>query len=147
MNRPSVYLSGPITGCSYTDAVQWREHVTSQLAAWGIHCYDPMRHNDRVFSVDETHFEKGIASAEALYARDLLDVDRCTCLIVYLKGATIISIGTMFEMAWAAKVNKPVILVMEDKGNIHDHPFVTQAATKRVDTLDEAIELAKQVLL
>lgn len=40
---PTVYLAGPISGCSYEGATDWRDHATAVLARDGIKGLSPMR--------------------------------------------------------------------------------------------------------
>ncbi len=41
-----VYLSGPITGCSYGGATDWRGYVKSQLKKYNIPSLSPLRAKD-----------------------------------------------------------------------------------------------------
>ena len=146
-----VYLSGPITGCSYDECSGWREKITAKLSAVGIHCLDPMRYTERLrkevkITIQAAISGTGIMSGDALFARDKLDVQRSDLVLVNLLNCPQISIGTMFELAWAYLLEKPVVLVME-KSNVHVHPFVTKAASVWVDTLEEAVEITREILL
>ena len=64
-----------------------------------------------------------------------------------LKEATEISIGTMIEYGWADAFRKPIITVMENEGNVHDHNFVKELSGFVVEELDEGIFIAKSILL
>ena len=57
-----------------------------------------------------------------------------------------ISIGTMMEMAWASHMGKQVVLVMP-VGNIHEHAFVSQAATIRFVEIEDAFDYLKELSL
>jgi nucleoside 2-deoxyribosyltransferase len=73
--------------------------------------------------------------------RDHWDVSRCDAVLVVLSGATRVSIGTVMELGWAYAYRKPVVAVMEEEGNPHEHGMVREALSYRVTTLDEAIDL------
>ena len=49
------------------------------------------------------------------------------------------------EIAWADLSRTPVILAME-KGNINEHAMINEAVGFRVDTVDEALNLAIAIL-
>ncbi len=68
------------------------------------------------------------------------DVD---IVLANLLNAQDVSIGTMFEYAWADDFHKPIISIIEKEGNIHEHPFVQEATGFRLETLDEGIDVAK----
>jgi hypothetical protein len=44
--KPTVYLAGPITGQSYTGAVDWREQAKASFAEAGIVAFSPMRQKE-----------------------------------------------------------------------------------------------------
>ncbi len=145
----TVYLAGPITGLSYNGTTEWRDHATNVLATFGIQGLSPMRHKDYLLNVTtiEDSYESSVMSSQrGIYARDKYDCHRCDVVIVNLLGATKVSIGSVMEIAWAAQNNTPVILVMEDKGNIHEHSMLREACPFRVNNLDNALEVASAIL-
>ena len=78
-----------------------------------------------------------------IMTRDHWDVSRCDAVLFYLKDAKRVSVGTMFELAWAFAYRKPTVVVMEQRGNLHDHSMVREATDYRVDTLEEAVEMLR----
>ncbi len=146
-----VYLSGPITGLSYSDAIGWTEYAKDVLwIKYGISGYRPLRGKFEL--KDETCLDamgstKSIVSLpKGIYRRDKYDVQSCDAMLVNLIGAKRISIGTMFEMAWADLLQKPMVLVMEPKNNLHEHIFVNESVTYRVSNLDVGIDLINLIL-
>ncbi len=157
-----VYLAGPIKGCSYDNATDWRvdthaffhrlEHPTCRIEA-----LSPMRfktHLKNTKCLDGGHVNRAPANAQELLCtphgittRDRMDVMRSELVIMNLLGATQVSIGTMIELGWADAKNIPVIVVMEKDENIHNHPMVNEIASFIVHSLSDAKELAKQILL
>lgn len=148
MIMSKVYLAGAIAGLAYNEATDWRDHAQRRLALAGIKGYSPMRakkflENRPVLGgADDTH---PLTSGAGIVARDRFDVMTCDLVLVNLLGAERVSIGTMFEIAWADAFRKPVVLAMEE-GNIHQHLFVHQTVGFIVPTLDEAIEVVIAIL-
>jgi nucleoside 2-deoxyribosyltransferase len=157
VSRPSVYLAGPITGLTYADGAEWREVAKAALDDAGIDGFSPLRMKQylEAFGVLEAKDQDGkynyegahpLSSDKGIMARDRNDVMRRDLTIANLLGAEKVSIGTCIEIGWADAYRKPLILVMEDD-NVHRHAMAEEAAGYRVHTLDEAIEIAKAVLL
>jgi hypothetical protein len=58
-----------------------------------------------------------------------------------------VSKGTIMELAWAFHLRKPVVVVMEDEGNLHDgHPMLLETYDFRVPTIDAGIDLARIIV-
>lgn len=148
----TVYLAGPISGLDYAGAVDWREATIRSLAAAGIRGLSPMRAKEYLSGMkdlDKNCVEYGkinvLSSPRGIMARDYFDVTHCDLVLINFRGADRISMGTVMEVAWAYMKRVPVIAVME-AGNVHEHAMITQAIDYRVDTLDEAVALAKAIL-
>lgn len=144
-----VYLGGPITGCSYDGATDWRDYTTKKLNAVGIDAISPMR--AKYYLERESEIKSGyeglpLSAGKGVVSRDRWDVQRCDVVMLNLLDTTHVSIGSMIEIGWADAARKPIILCLQDK-NIHDHAMVTAIAGFVVPTLDEGITLAKCLLL
>lgn len=151
---PKVYLAGPIRGLNFDVASDWRKKASSMLETYGIDGYSPLRaKKDLIQHLDvlderKNKIDHPIVSPQGVVGRDRHDVFTCDMMIAYLLGAKTVSIGTMFELAWADAWRKPVILVMEGDGsNVHEHFFIRQTVLYSVSDLNEAIQLAVAVLL
>jgi len=162
-NQPIVYTAGPIAGCTWDEAVDWRAWVTPQLPECDVR--SPMRGKellrelkcitpgggDKVQS-DELAVEAvaaAISSQHAIVVRDHWDVQNADVVIVNLLPSLDLgkaSIGTAFELAWCWKYQKPAVVVMQDEGNPNDHPFVREAAYIVVPTLEPSIAVVRQLL-
>lgn len=145
-----MYLSGPISGKSYGGATSWRDDATRFLAGYSIETLDPMRgkaslQGQKIIE-DRPELGGALVADAAIYYRDQWDVQRCDIMLVNLsESGRRVSIGTMFEMAWAWMHRKVVILVLPEE-NIHEHAFVRQAAGMRVSTLDEGLQLVLRTI-
>lgn len=152
MNK-KVYLAGPITGLSYGGCTEWREAAKKMLADSGIDGFSPMRgkeylsHLDTISGTGEEYADLGMFSTpEGIMARDYYDCTTCDVLLVNLLGAKAVSIGTMFEIAWAYLKRTPIVVAMEKVGNPHEHIFVRYAAAFRTDSLDSALYAVVRIL-
>jgi hypothetical protein len=150
MSKPKVYLSGPITGCTYEQATGWREEATRRL--WpDIRTFSPMRGlEDKVgHSYLDFYQDHPTQNQQSATARDRFDVRQSDLILVNLLGALDrVSIGTIMEVAWADAFDKFIIVAMEgDDRNPHYHAMVRAVSSIVVTDLDEAIDLTRQVLL
>lgn len=149
-----VYLAGPITGLDYAGATDWREYAKDRLAKYGILGVSPMRAKEFLKNLrsmpsgeEARHIDThGLALPHGYVARDRLDVRRSDAILMNLMGAKIVSIGTMVELGWADAFHKPIVLAMENVGNIHEHGFVRELTQYHNTDLDTAIETIAAIL-
>ena len=150
-----VYTAGPITGCTFNGCTDWRAEVARQLDKLSrreIQCLSPMRHKDYLAKqsvILDTYEDTVLSSQRGIVARDELDVHRADAILVNLLGATRVSIGTMFEMAWAWRAKVPMIVAVDfqQDGDPHDHAFVREVSPIRVTSLEEAVVTTFKVLM
>jgi nucleoside 2-deoxyribosyltransferase len=137
----NLYLAGPITGCTYRGATNWRAAFAERAQELGYNVYSPMRgkeHLSRVRRLRPHGYDNPTSTDKAIMRRDSFDVKRSDVIVANLKGATIVSIGTVMEIGWGYLLGKFVIVVMGDGDKVHDHAFVEQAASIIVETLEDA---------
>lgn len=145
--KPTVYLSGPITGCTYEGCTDWRDFARQFLAEFGVDGLSPMRGKEflrgkgTITDGMQEVISNFMSQDAAIVTRDRWDTTRCDFMLVNLLGAERVSIGTMIELGWADAARVPVVLVMEPSGNIHEHAFVRQLSGYRVDTLEAGLDL------
>ena len=157
----TVYLAGPITGCSYEGCVDWREYAIKELAAVGITGLSPMRAKDYLKSesiVGDSYEDTVLSSSRGIITRDRWDTTRSDIILANFLGAEQVSIGTVMEIAWADLARVPIIMAIEpseleatgpapSQGNVHEHSMLREAAGFRVETLEEGLNVAKAILL
>jgi len=150
--RQFVYLSGPIKHFTYADANAWREQAAAAFLP-GIIGINPLRGkeflaNEGVMGEDvlRKHFDQPFIKDAELVSRDHHDVINANALLVNLLGTTKVSIGTMAEMAWAYDRQIKMCLVMEETGNVHEHPFIRGMAHFRATTLADGISKINALL-
>ncbi len=153
MNRPLVYLAGPIANTQRAEAVGWRFEATNALRERNIEALSPMRAKERLARNDigdnfHKYEDEGVFfTSRGIMTRDRNDVIRCDALLVNLLGARKLSAGTVMELAWADILRKPVVVAIEAEGNPHDnHPMIHEAIPFRVTSLDEAIDAVATIL-
>ncbi len=146
-----TYLSGPITGLTYNDAIGWTDYAKIELEKHGIIGFRPLRGKHFLKDVEKMsalgYDTNPLSTERGIYTRDRYDVESCDAMLVNLTGTHRVSIGTMYEMAWADLLHKPIVCVMEKDGsNLHEHAFVRQSITHRVHDIDVGIEIIKLIL-
>lgn len=148
MTNYLIYMTGPIGGCSYAGATTWRNQLTKMLADYNAMCLSPMRgkgYLTQETSIDDVEYDTPLSCPKGVYTRDRWDALRCDLMIANLLGVRRLSAGTLIEWAWADSQGTPVIMTMEEN-NIHNHILVEGGPGYRVNTLEEAAELAKVIL-
>jgi len=144
-----LYLAGPITGLSYGQSTDWRQYVADRLPSY-ICPVSPMRgkkYLEGEQKIAASYEEIPLSCQRGITCRDRHGVMSCDMLFVNLLGASVVSIGTVMELGWADMLRKPIVLVIEKEGNIHDHPMIREVIGFRVDNLDDGIKIADAVLM
>ena len=120
----SIYLCGPINGCSDSDCKDWRNLVESKLV--GFEVFDPM-------SRDYLGIEK--TSTKEIVEGDKSDIDLCDMILVnYIKP----SVGTSMEILYAYERNK-VVITVADKSLVLS-PWLVYHSHKIFNTMEDAIK-------
>lgn len=147
-----VYLAGPISGLTYDGAEDWRTTARQELASHQIKAVSPLRGKDYLRGIPALTADCAgygalncMSSPRRIMTRDRYDATRCDALLVNLLGAERVSIGTVMEIAWADQCRIPIIVAMEESGNVHEHAMITEAIGFRVPTLAEAIHVIKAI--
>lgn len=145
--KHTVYLCGPITGGSWTDAMQWRAEAARKLHP-DIVALSPMRNKTSLLAFEDGNGgDADMSTMKAITTRDRFDTMRCSVLLSYLKDVPErVSIGSMIELGWADARRIPIVIVM-DMNNVHYHPIVRSMAGWIVPTLDDAIEVVNNILV
>lgn len=154
----TVYLAGPITGLSFDDCTDWREEMSKRFHP-GILGLSPMRAKEYLrclgimpdcVTQQAAAGNEGIASAlsseRGIQTRDYFDCTGADLVLANLLGAEKVSIGTVIEIAWCYASRTPLVLVMEDEGNIHEHGMLRQCVGWRVNTLEAGVHVVNAVL-
>ena len=148
----TVYLAGPISGLNFNESTWWRQTIAKELKD-EIECFSPMRYKSYLADggIIRDHYDQAttspLSTQKGIMTRDFFDCQRADLIIANLLDSRKVSIGTCMEMAWAFAKHTPVIAIMEEEGNPHDHAMIRETIGFRVTTVEEAIELAKAILV
>lgn len=146
--KRTVYLAGPITGCSYGGATEWRQYVADRLPDY-ILPVSPMRGKQYLGAEEKiglSYEQYPLSCKKGITCRDRHGIMSCDAVLMNFLGAKTVSIGTAIEVGWADMLRKPIIVVME-KDNPHAHPIIEECAGFILDNLDEAIHVVTAVLM
>ena len=103
MSKKALFLAGPLTGVSYSDALDWRKYVESKLPA-DVIAFSALRgkrHVTKECVLKDAYPEHLLSTPQGTITRDRYDVSRCDALFVNFLNSDEVSIGTIMEMAWA----------------------------------------------
>lgn len=137
----TIYCVHPISGLTPDEVFAYYNGIRDKLSKF----YDvliPMTGKSSLRCAKEFraqgHDESPIAGNHAIFERDRWMVQKSDVIYANLMGATTrVSIGSMFELAWASILGKYVVLAM-DKESIHRHAFVLEAADVVFNSAEEA---------
>lgn len=118
----TIYLCGPINGCTDEECKDWREYAKANLQDDTL---DPMRRDYRGRE-DECVAE--------IVEGDKADIDASTCLLVNYDKP---SVGTSMEILYAWERQIPVYIVAQPGTRIS--PWMRYHATAFFSTFAEAI--------
>lgn len=144
-----VYLAGPISGLTFSEAIIWRDFAVEQLAP-EILAYSPLRQATFLKSegkLSQSYNYNPLSTDKGINIRNHFDCQTADLILCNLLGSLRISTGTVMEIAWAYAYRKPLVVAMEDSLNIHDHPMIREAISFRTQSLEDAIKITKSVLL
>jgi hypothetical protein len=144
----TVYLVGPIKGCTYKGCTDWREYAIKELKKDNIQGISPMRAKNFLTDEDLINdaYDHVLSCGKGITTRDFYDVSTCDMILGNFLKAEKVSIGSILEYGAAHILRKPIITAMEKKGNVHEHAMVDEITGYRVESLDEALYVAKAFL-
>lgn len=123
----TIYLCGPINGCTDEECRDWRDFVKTQ---WGGHCIDPM--------VRDYRGRESEAFRE-IVEFDKIDVANSDILLVNYDKP---SVGTSMEVLFAWQIGKRVIVVCREDAVIS--PWLRYHAHHLCHTWTDALMIAGQ---
>lgn len=139
----TVYLAGPITGCTKKEANDWRRYVSAALMSYDIKGISPLRCEPIIGERYEPNYaDPKFGTARAIASKNFYDVAACDLTFAFLPS---LSSGTLIEIGAARALNKPIILVSEEPIVIN-HPVINAAAGWVLPDLDDGIEVVVGIL-
>ena len=174
MTKPSLYLAGPIFGCSEGEAKDWRKWVADQLPF--MRCISPLRCEPAVNGrYDVAYNDPCFGQPKSILAKNFLDLRACDMtlavfprpeaidliekavegleadgdldgIVPALRRVNVLrSIGTIGEISWAYALRKPCVIVSDDP-LVQHHPFTSmQPDWPVLPDLDHAVRLIKGI--
>lgn len=148
MEKRFVYLAGPITYRTESEATDWRPMVT-QLFHKNIIGISPLR-GEPTLDVrgDDDRYniqgkDKKFTTPKAIAAKNHYDTHNCDAVLAFLPkeyNDQHPSYGTIFELGWATGIQTPTILVTDDP-SLHDHPLIEAKVNWVLPTFQEAADV------
>lgn len=124
----TVYLAGPILGCSDAEAIDWREEAKRELV--GLDFLDPM--------VRDYRGREAEAFAEIVEG-DKDDIDTSDVMLAMCPRP---SVGTSMEVLYAWQRAMPVVVVAPPGAPVS--PWLRYHASEVVETLAEACRAVRR---
>jgi len=131
---------------SADDVFEYYERTQVTLTKFGYDVFIPMFGKNSLrteLKFKAQDYRSLLSTNHAIYNRDKWMVMQSDVLYANLLNKTdgpgIVSIGSMFELAWGSYLHKQNVVVME-KENIHRHAFVLEASTIIFETELEALD-------
>ena len=144
--KRTVYLAGPIAGCTEGEAKDWRAKVNAKLADHNIMGISPLRcepATDGRYDISTVQGgDKRFGTAQAIGSKNEFDARTCDMILVYLPSK---SVGTIIELGWGKALNKPVIVVTTDP-YLSQHPVIQHCSSWSLCNLDDAVDVIIGVL-
>lgn len=151
MSKIKVYLAGPIAGCDYAGANDWRAYFSDMLAAEGPFVgVSPLRCEPLIGERYNMQYDdKRFGTPEAIQAKNFEDVKRCDITVAYIPQnitdeVGVPSLGTIAETQWAFALRKPRILI-SDVPKVVNNP-VLKATMPWIFEEDGGFEMARDVV-
>jgi nucleoside 2-deoxyribosyltransferase len=141
----TVYLAGPILGCTRGEANDWRGSMRERLFDVGITGVSPLRCEPLVGERYGMNYEDPrFGTPRAIASKNFMDVQNCDMTLAYFPAGANFSKGTLIELAWAFALRKPTVLVTTE--DWRDHAVVQACANWVLSDLDEAFDVISGVL-
>jgi predicted Rossmann-fold nucleotide-binding protein len=129
MNDKTIYLCGPIMGCTDSEANDWRALVKG---LWDGPVLDPMRRDYRGSELE---------SFEEVVKLDKVDVHQSDALIVNFPGP---SVGTAMEVYMAFEMGKLVVVVVAP--DVRISPWLRYHSHAIVYSFGDAVNVVRNAL-
>lgn len=147
MTQPShfkIYLAGYISEKKLDKCLAWRQQIRKYYENWKgkerypIDFLDPL--NGEFGNITKQGLQC-VIPGKALVYRDYNSIKIADLLVANLNtfGGKRPLTGTIYELAWAWEMKKPVIVITEDD-NYKFHPFIVDTAAIIVKSVDELLQ-------
>jgi hypothetical protein len=147
--QPTVYLAGPVTGQTDSEAKGWRAGCALAFKGDGIKCISPVRDAPKLasgetYSISYTDEVIG-GTPQAIRGKCKYDVGACHVVLAYMPRAPWPSVGTIIEITRAHSLGKTVILVT-DEPKLAQHPILIGCVDAVFDDLQLGVAYVQSLL-
>ena len=132
----TIYLAGPISGCTYNEATEWRRYCIDNLKdKYKVISPIDVRHN--YFGKDKLTFTSAELNetADTIFHKDIMYVEVADIILLYIDKP---SYGTGFELGYAYSLGKQIVTVIGE--GIEGHPFVEVPSSITFGELKPAVK-------
>jgi nucleoside 2-deoxyribosyltransferase len=146
-NKFRIYLAGPISGNAYENVMRYFTGMTDYLQELGFDVIHPMLGKDALrteIKLKAHGYGNPESTNHAIVERDQWMVSQADIILCNLLEATIVSIGSVMELAWAHHLGKHTIVMM-GKDNIHRHAFILEAADIVFENQSDALKYLERI--
>lgn len=136
-----IYIAGSVSGKGYKEVMAYYKNLLNLFESMGFQTLYPMLGKEYLRNEEEFKsrgYGQPISTNHAIFERDKWMVTQCDILFVDFSQSEKVSIGSCFEIAWAASLGIHVISIIPE-GNPHKHAFVLEASDIVFSTRDEAL--------
>ena len=142
-----IYIASPISGLTSEEVFSYYDDIERKLRLCGMKPYSPMtaKHYLRGEMTMNPHgYTHPTSTGHAIYKRDKWMLSNSDVVFVNLLNSATISIGCMFELAWADMLGKHIVVVSDGEPP-YNHAFIKQAADIVFTSLDDALEYLQEL--
>lgn len=143
-----IYIASPISGLTSEEVFNYYDDIERKLRLCGMKPYSPMtaKHYLRgeMLMNPQGYSDHPTSTGHAIYKRDKWMLQGSDVVFVNLLNSARVSVGCMFELAWADMLGKHVVVVSDGKFP-YDHAFIKEAADIIFTTLDDAMEYLQEL--
>lgn len=145
-----LYLTGPITGAEDGEICGWRSEARRLLSP-EIELVDPASAPYDPVPAYKRPEKPAAAVKRLLHGRFVVDRNKhlirtCDVVLANFLGAEKTSIGSVGELFWADALGKPIVIVREKSGNVHDHAMLNAIASSVCHTLPSGCDAVQNIL-
>ncbi len=142
-----IYIASPISGLTSEEVFNYYDDTERKLRQFGFKTQSPMTAKNYLrgeMLMNPSGYEQPASTGHSIYKRDKWMLKNSDVVFVNLLNSDVISIGCMFELAWADMLGKHVVVVCDGK-KPYDHAFINGAADVVFTSLDDALDYLEEL--
>ena len=147
----TVYISHPMSNLSFEEVMQYYLEVIWKLKGKcpNIKIFHPLigkssLANEKKLNANGYN-DNPISNKHAIYKRDRWMVQQSDIVLVDLTDGDGISVGCLFELAWADLLGKYTIVIRQEDDVRYKHAFIDEAADVIFDNIEDVIDYIQKL--